>query len=114
MKSFTLGIVLKKVLAIILLIITFVSFFPALNNGFVDWDDEANFVENENYRGFSWKNVKWMFTTFHLGHYQPLSWLTFAVDYTLWDMNPLGYHLTNLIIHLANTVFLFLLIIKFL
>ena len=45
-----------------------------------------------------------MFTTFHMGHYQPLSWLSFAVDYSIWGMNPFGYHLTNLLLHGANAV----------
>lgn len=42
-----------------------------------------------------------MFSTFHLGHYQPLSWLTLALDYLIWGMNPFGYHLTNLVLHAA-------------
>ena len=40
-----------------------------------------------------------MFSTFLLGHYQPLSWITLGADYLVWGMNPLGYHLTNLTIH---------------
>jgi tetratricopeptide (TPR) repeat protein len=45
-----------------------------------------------------------MFSTFHLGHYQPLSWVTFGLDYLLWGMDPFGYHLTNLLLHTANAV----------
>jgi protein O-mannosyl-transferase len=48
-----------------------------------------------------------MFSTFHEGHYQPLSWLTFAIDYLIWGMNPAGYHLTNLVLHGANAAFLY-------
>ena len=50
-----------------------------------------------------------MFTTFHMGHYQPLSWVTFGADYTLWEMDPSGYHLTSLLLHTANAVLFFLL-----
>src|SRR2546426_2401883 len=47
-----------------------------------------------------------MWTT-HLGHYIPLTWLTLGLDYLLWGMNPLGYHLTNLLLHAANAVVFF-------
>jgi len=50
-----------------------------------------------------------MFTTFHLGHYQPLSWLTFSLDYWLWGMDPFGYHLTNILLHSANAVLFYFL-----
>ena len=85
-------------------LITLIVFSPALRNGFVNWDDWKNLVENENFRGFTWSHLRWMFTTFHLGHYQPLSWLTFALDYSLWGLEPLGYHLTNILLHAANAV----------
>src|SRR4030095_391403 len=85
-------------------LITFVVFSPALRNGFVNWDDFETIVANQNFRGFTWSHLRWMFTTFHLGHYQPLSWLTFSLDYLLWGMNAFGYHLTNILLHSANAV----------
>src|SRR5262245_31684319 len=85
-------------------VITFIVFSPALRNGFVNWDDLETLVENQNFRGFTWSHLRWMFTTFHLGHYQPLSWLTFSLDYLLWGMNAFGYHLTNILFHSANAV----------
>jgi hypothetical protein len=45
-----------------------------------------------------------MFTTFHMGYYQPLSWLSLGLDYAVWGMAPFGYHLTNLLLHAANGV----------
>ena len=88
--------------------VTFIAFLPVLRADWLNWDDEINFVTNENYRGLSGAHIKWMFTSLHFGHYQPLSWLTLAVDYTLWGMNPAGYHLTNLLIHTASAVLFFL------
>ncbi|MET0503672.1 MAG: tetratricopeptide repeat protein [Candidatus Binatia bacterium] len=85
-------------------LVTFICFSPALRNDFVNWDDLETLVENENFRGFTWSRLGWMFTTFHLGHYQPLSWLTFSLDYLLWGMDPFGYHLTNILLHSANAV----------
>ena len=83
-------------------IVTFVSFLPALDAGFVTWDDDKNFLANTAYRGLGWQQLTWMWTTFHLGHYVPLSWMTLGLDYSLWGMEARGYHLTSLIIHAAN------------
>jgi protein O-mannosyl-transferase len=83
--------------------IAMIPFLHVLSNQFVDWDDYDNLVNNPHYRGLAWSQLHWMFTTFHMGHYQPLSWVTFGLDYMLWGMNPAGYHLTNLILHAANS-----------
>ena len=91
----------------IIFIVTWVIFLPVLRNEFVDWDDVFNLVNNPHYRGLGWNQLRWMFTTFHLGPYQPLSWMTYGLDYLIWGMNPTGYHLTNLILHAANGVFLY-------
>src|ERR1051325_8616141 len=84
--------------------LTFVAFLPVLRNGFVTWDDDRNFLDNPYYRGLGWTQLKWMWTTFHMGHYVPLSWMTLGLDYELWGMNAAGYHLTNLLLHVANAV----------
>ena len=80
---------------------TALAFLPALANDFVDFDDQTNLVENPSFRGLGPAALGWMFTNLD-GHYLPLTWLSFAVDYQLWGMNPLGYHLTNLVLHVAN------------
>lgn len=85
-------------------------FAPALHHGFVNWDDQENFVYNFHYRGLAWANLAWMFTTFHTGPYMPLSWMTLALDYVLWGMNPFGYHLTSVLLHAANAALCFLLL----
>src|SRR5262245_34749734 len=90
--------------AVIIVVLVFASFSPTLNNGFVDWDDTGNLLENINYRGLSPSHLGWMFTTFHYGHYQPLTWLSFGVDYLVWGMNPKGYHLTSVAFHALNGV----------
>ncbi|HEY3226908.1 MAG TPA: tetratricopeptide repeat protein, partial [Planctomycetota bacterium] len=81
---------------------SFLAFLPALGGGFLNWDDNLVLVNHEAWRGLAWDQVSWMFTTFHAGHYHPLTWLTFGLDYTLWGMNPFGYHLVNLLLHAAN------------
>src|SRR5947199_7495577 len=85
---------------------TLAAFLPALQNQFVNWDDKDNFLENPHYRRLGWTHLRWMWTT-HLGHYIPLTWMTLGLDYLLWGMHPLGYHLTNLLLHAANAVVFF-------
>lgn len=85
-------------------LMTLIVFSRALRNGFVNWDDLETLVENQNFRGFTWSHLRWMFTTFHQGHYQPLTWLTFSLDYLVWGIDPFGYHLTNILFHSANAV----------
>lgn len=87
-------------------LVTFAVFSPALQNGFVSWDDSENFIHNPHYRGLAWSNIKWMVTSAHMGHYIPVAWLTLGVDYILWGMDPWGYHLTSITLHAGNA-FLF-------
>lgn len=97
-----------------LAVITLAVFYPALNGKFLNWDDQANLLDSPYYRGLGWTHLRWMFTTFHMGHYQPLSWVTLGVDYLLWGMNPFGYHLTNLILHAGNAMLLYFVALRLL
>ena len=90
--------------------LTFAVFAPSLWNGFVNWDDTTNFVDNPDYRGLSWKNLHWMLTTFLLGQWIPLTWLTLGIDYVLWGMQPFGYHLTNVLLHSATALVWYLVV----
>ena len=98
---------LLRVWPLLVFALSAIAFLPALNNGFVNWDDPANLLDNLSYRGFTLPNFAWMFTTFHVSLYRPLTWLTLALDYELWGMNPAGYHLSSVLLHAANGVLLF-------
>jgi protein O-mannosyl-transferase len=92
--------------------LTFLVFSPALLNRFVEWDDQVNLLQNSQYRGLGWTQIRWMFTSTLMGHYIPVTWLTFGLDYTLWGMNPVGYHLTNNLIHAINAVLFYLVAVR--
>ena len=98
------GYLRQWIIPVLIVAITVIAFYPALKNAFVNWDDDKSILENPFYRGLHWTNLRWMFTTFHMGHYQPLSWLSFSFDYLLWGVEPFGYHLTTILIHTANAV----------
>src|SRR5438876_3730810 len=97
------------VIPLVIAFSTFAAFLPARQNQFVNWDDAENFLDNPHYRGLGWSQLHWMWTT-HQGHYIPLTWMTLGLDYLLWGMNPVGYHLTNLLLHAANAVVFFVVV----
>ncbi len=101
-------------IAIPLALVAIAAFIPALDNGFVDWDDHQNFLKNPSYRGLGVAQVKWAWSTFWLGVYQPMTWLLFEAQYVFWGLDPRGYHLTSLLLHAANAVVLYVLTVTLL
>jgi tetratricopeptide (TPR) repeat protein len=89
-------------LAIVLVVVA--VFAIGLRNEFVRWDDHTNLVDNPYFRGLGLRHLAWMFSTTLMGHYIPVTWLTFGLDYVIWGMQPAGYHFTNLVLHAANAV----------
>jgi protein O-mannosyl-transferase len=75
-----------------------IAFFPALQAGFVSWDDDTYFLGNPYYRGLGPAQLRWMLTVMS-GHYMPLTWLSHGLDYVLWGMRPAGYHAVNVVLH---------------
>lgn len=79
--------------------LTVLAFFPAFGADWLQWDDDRNFTTNYPWRGLEWANLEWMVTTFHMGPYQPLSWFTLGLDYSVWGLDARGFHATNILIH---------------
>jgi protein O-mannosyl-transferase len=88
--------------------LTLLFFLPTVRFPFLDWDDKANLLLNQDFRGFSPANLRWMFTTHYRGPYQPLSWLSLALDHQLWGLEPAGYHLVNAALHAASAALAYL------
>lgn len=94
-------------------LLTSVVFVPILRGEFLNWDDNVLFVENPYFRGLGWEQWKWMCTTFFYGHWQPLSWVSYALDYLVWGMNPNGWHVANWLLHSLNAVLVYFLCLNF-
>jgi tetratricopeptide (TPR) repeat protein len=94
-------------LAALLLAVTAACFLPVLDAGFVNFDDDTVVLANEPKLGFSARQLAWMAGHVGHGHWQPLTWFSFAVDRALWGMDPRGFHLTNLVLHGAAVVLAF-------
>jgi tetratricopeptide (TPR) repeat protein len=80
-------------------ILVTIPFVAALNAGFVGWDDDDLLLNETHYRTLSGNSLFWMFTTSYTGHFQPLTWLSYFADFSLWSLDPFGFHLTNVLLH---------------
>ena len=92
------------ILAFLVCIITILVYLPALQNDFVNWDDPSYVYKNQYIQSIDFKSLKWMFTTFHTYYWHPFTWLSHAVDYAVWGLDPMGHHLTSVIIHGLNAL----------
>ncbi len=93
---------ISSIAAVLICLVTLAVYLPALNNGLVNWDDNANFLSNTQFQGFSRSHLHWMWTTHLMGRYIPITWMTLGLDYTIWKGKPFGYHLTNILWHAVN------------
>ena len=84
---------------------------PVLCNGFVLGDDNIVIVQNERIRSFSPENLSWMFTNFRTGKWLPLGWIAYTGIYSVFGLNPVGYHFAQLALHAANSALLYFLIL---
>ena len=84
-----------------------------LHNGFINYDDDVYIYANPIVqRGLTWHGIVWAFQSTYEGNWVPLSWISFMSTAQAWGANPFGYHLTNLLLHIANVILVFLLLWK--
>ena len=88
-------------LASVISLLTLISYLPALRNGFVNWDDIPYILENNHIRSLDSEFMGWAIEGM-VPYWHPLTWISHAVDYGLWGLNPAGHHLTNIIFHALN------------
>ena len=85
-------------------------YWPVTGYDFVNYDDPVYFSENPHVlQGLTWRNLAWAFQTTLCASWYPVSWLSFMLDAELFGRGPAGPHLTNVLLHAANGVLLFLL-----
>ncbi len=87
--------------------ITFVVFLPSINNDFANIDDDYYVVNNPDIRGISLHNLEKVFTSKYVDNYQPLTILTYMVEYHFFQLKPNVYHATNLLLHIINCLLVF-------
>src|ERR1043166_2406835 len=94
---------------LLLAALTLFAFHRALANGFFpDLDDNLYVTQNPHVlSGLSAANARWAFITFDANNWHPLTWLSLQLDAQLWGRAPLGFHATNVCLHIANVLLLF-------
>ena len=93
-------------------VVTFIVFLPALQNEFVNWDDDIYVYENSLIRSLDIQLFTSSFLGFHAANWHPLTWISHALDYAIWGLNPLGHHLTNNILHALNSLLVVFLVMR--
>ena len=97
------------VICVALAAITWAVFGRTVRHEFVDYDDPSYVTEEPNVkRGLTWPGVVWAFTGTHSGNWHPVTSLTHMADSHFFGLNPAAHHRTNVILHTAAVVFLFL------
>ena len=99
-------------LALSISLVTYLVYLSSLQNEFVEWDDSIYVFQNPHIRSFNRALFKWAFFHFYASNWHPLVWISHAIDYAFWGLNPLGHHLTNIILHTINTFLVVLLVAK--
>ena len=88
--------------------IVFLVFCRTLECGFV-FDDRVYVSGNPIVRkGLTWEGFRWALTYSAIGHWHPLTWLSHMLDCQIYGLNPTGHHLTNVLLHMATAILLFL------
>jgi tetratricopeptide (TPR) repeat protein len=97
----------------LILILTIIVFFPALKCSFTSWDDPLYVTESTLIKSLSIDNIIKIFSTKEAvaANYHPLTIISLAIDYHFSKLNPATYHFTNLLLHILNTLLLYLFII---
>jgi tetratricopeptide (TPR) repeat protein len=102
----------KAVIASSVAVVTFMVFLPALRNQFLYWDDVDYIYQNTFIRSLNMQLLKSSFEGFYAANWHPLTWLSHALDYAIWGLNPLGHHLTNNLLHSLNTLLVVFLVMR--
>jgi tetratricopeptide (TPR) repeat protein len=92
-----------------LVLLTLAVFWQVRNHDFLNFDDNEYITENSQVQsGLNRDSIFWAFTTTHVANWHPLTWLSHMLDFQLFGLNPGGHHFTSVIIHIFNTLLLFL------
>jgi len=93
---------------LLLAVSTFAVYWQVHNYDFVNYDDESYVSKNQSVKvGFTCDSIRWAFSTGHQGNWHPLTWLSHMLDCQLFGTDAGWHHLTNLLLHITNTLLLF-------
>ncbi|MBN1363899.1 MAG: tetratricopeptide repeat protein [Syntrophaceae bacterium] len=89
------------------------AFSPIAGSDFINVDDDMYIIENNFIKsGFSSASIQWAFTNRDTTMWQPVTWISFMLDWRIFGNNPSGYHVVNLFLHIGAVIFLFLFLFR--
>ncbi len=97
---------------LLLAAVTVIAFRNVRSSDFLRYDDDYYVLENQHVQqGLTVQSIAWAFTTFHCANWHPLTWISHMVDWKFYGKYPGGHYMTNVFLHAANAVLLFLLLL---
>lgn len=98
------------VLSLLLVVATLAVYNPVNRNAFVNFDDDHYILNNPHVMsGLHADTIAWAFSHYYEANWHPLTWISHALDYSLFGANPAGHHYVNVLFHAINAVLLFIL-----
>jgi hypothetical protein len=96
-------------LCVLLVLAVWLVFGQTLRYEFPNWDDDVYVYQNPVVqKGLTWEGFRWALIYGDIGHWHPLTWLSLMLDHQVYGLNLGGYHLTNVLLHAATAILLFL------
>lgn len=109
----TVSIRSKPLLVFLLVTLSLTAFLPAFNCGFINYDDPQYVYENPNViGGLSFTGIQWAFTATQMSNWHPVTWISHQIDCQLFGLNPRGHHASSIVLHICNSLLLFLALCK--
>lgn len=94
-----------------LVVIILAAYWQLPSHGFLEFDDDKYITQNVHlYDGITCKSIAWAFSITDIAYWHPITWLSHMLDFQLFGLNPGMHHLTNLFLHVANALLLFIIL----
>jgi protein O-mannosyl-transferase len=101
----------NKIVCLLLAMVTLAFYNPVNRHPFVNYDDDRYVTENPHVRqGLTADTFTWALTSTEQANWHPLTWMSHALDCSLYGLNPVGHHFTSILLHAVNVILLFLLL----
>ncbi len=99
-------------MCLLLAAVTLAIYNPVNHHPFINYDDDRYVTENAHIRqGLTASTITWALTSTEQANWHPLTWMSHALDCSLFRLNPAGHHFTSVLLHGVNVVLLFLILV---
>ena len=101
----------NPIVCLLLAVVTLALYNPVTHHPFVNYDDDRYVINNPHVRqGLTAETFAWAMTSTEQANWHPLTWMSHALDCSLFGVNPVGHHFTSILLHIVNGTLLFLLL----